>query len=181
MNKIVEQLSPHIKVIIGLGNPGPQFKFTRHNIGFQVVDALVEKYDGAWQKKDKMLCASISINDQQVLVVKPQTFMNSSGEVIPGLLKKGIKSETILVVHDELEKPFGSLMLKQSGSHKGHNGLRSLIVTATADFWRLRFGIGRPERKEDVPHYVLENFKEPAESINLLIQKSISLIEATFS
>ncbi len=175
MNTTVEK--PIIKVIIGLGNPGSQYKFTRHNIGFQVVDALVETQSGAWQKKDQMLIASITINDKQVLVIKPQTFMNSSGDIVPGLLKKGIKPEAILVVHDELEKPFGSLIVKQGGSHKGHNGLRSIIAACGSEFWRLKFGIGRPENKDEVPYYVLANFKESGSEISLLISQSLSLIE----
>ncbi len=177
---MVDKKPKSIKVIIGLGNPGPKFVYTRHNIGFRVVDVLAEKYNGVWQSKDKMLTTTITIYNQSVQLIKPQTFMNSSGEVVPSLLKKGIRPDMILVIHDELEKPFGSLTFKENGSHKGHNGLRSIIATCGDVFWRLRCGIARPERKEDVPDYVLEKFKEPLNEVESFIDKAISLIEGLF-
>lgn len=169
-----------IKAIIGLGNPGPQYRFNRHNIGFLVVDALVDQYGGQWTLKDSMHSAAVQINGHSVLVVKPQTFMNDSGKVIPSLQKKGIKPENILVVHDELEKKCGTLAVRQGGSHRGHNGLRSIIEVCGQEFWRLRFGIGRPDNKEDVAHYVLSNFQEDSAIINRLIAESIIMIENFF-
>lgn len=166
-----------IKALIGLGNPGPKFVYTRHNIGFRVLDALAEKYGADWTNQHNVQKSTITINDQTLLLVKPQTFMNNSGEAIPGLKKQGIHAENILVVHDELEKPFGNVSIKQGGSAKGHNGLRSLIQYTGPDFWRVRVGIGRPQEKEQVPHYVLENFSEPQESVESSIQKAITLIE----
>jgi peptidyl-tRNA hydrolase, PTH1 family len=137
----------NIKIIIGLGNPGKQYHHNRHNIGFLILDALAEKHNAAWQKKTDRETAEIEVDGEKILLVKPQTFMNNSGKVVPSLLKQGIKAENLLVVHDELEKPFGKIELKTGGSHKGHNGLRSIIEFCGADFHRLRFGIGRPERK----------------------------------
>ncbi len=167
-----------IKVIIGLGNPGLRYINTRHNIGFKVIDALVAAHGGGnWRHKDEMDTLEISMNGQAILCIKPQTFMNMSGRVILNLQKRGITPEQILVVHDELEKPFGTLAIKQGGSHKGHNGLRSIIAFCGSDFWRLRFGIGRPTEQKDVPAYVLENFKESPESIEKLITQSVILIE----
>ena len=155
-------LSPlTIKAIIGLGNPGPKYHNHRHNIGFRVLDALAERHGGSWQTKDNAEIAQVMINNQRVLLIKPLTFMNDSGRVIPPLLKQGIKAENILVVHDELEKPFGNIGIRIGGSAKGHNGLRSIIGVCGPDFARLRFGIGRPDHKEDVPNYVLSNFVEP--------------------
>lgn len=179
MEKTMNQ-KPTIKAIIGLGNKGRQYERTRHNIGFLVVDELVREYHGSWSAKDLLELASITLNDQPVLLLKPQTYMNSSGKVIPFLQKKGIKPEEILVVHDELEKPFGTLAVRLGGSHRGHNGLRSIIETAGADFWRLRFGIGRPEDKAEVADYVLMNFSEPQEKIEQLIHESVSLIIKEF-
>jgi len=147
-----------IKAIIGLGNPGKKYSRNRHNIGFRVVDALVEKYYGSWHTVNDMETATIRINDKEIYVIKPQTFMNDSGRVLSWLTKKGIKPDQILVVHDELEKDFGKLVLKFGGSHKGHNGLRSIMGVIGADFWRLKFGIGRPVDREDVPNYVLADF-----------------------
>ncbi len=169
-----------IKAIIGLGNIGTKYDRTRHNIGFRVVDELAHEYHGSWSKKDLVEVATITLHDKPVLLVKPQTFMNSSGKVIPFLQKKGIKPEEILVVHDELEKPFGALATRLGGSHRGHNGLRSIIECAGADFWRLRFGIGRPDDKSEVADYVLAPFTEKQEDITRLIHESISLIVKEF-
>jgi PTH1 family peptidyl-tRNA hydrolase len=165
-----------IKAIIGLGNPGSQYTYTRHNIGFRVVDALAHYYNAQWVQKENMMLSEIHIDGSKILLIKPQTYMNNSGRVMNYVSKQGIKAENTLVVHDELEKPFGSLILKQGGSHKGHNGLKSIISVAGLDFWRLRFGIGRPEHKEEVPHYVLANFKEPQLGIETLITQSVDMI-----
>ncbi len=166
-----------IKAIIGLGNPGSQYVYTRHNIGFRVLDTLAQKYNVQWDQKENMLISEIIFNGQKILLIKPQTYMNNSGRVMNYLHKKGIKDENTIVVHDELEKPFGSLLIKQGGSHKGHNGLKSIISVAGINFWRLKFGIGRPEHKEEVPHYVLQNFKESDLQVQALIDKSTEAIE----
>lgn len=173
-------MNPEIKVIIGLGNPGDKFYFTRHNIGFRVLDALCDKYNASWRKADKMEIAQAIINGKEILLIKPQTFMNSSGEVFPYLQKKGIKSENILVVHDELELPFGSVKLKFDGSAKGHNGLKSLISFCGSNFYRLRMGIGRPAQKEMVPDYVLKKFDEPESQIDQMIELAVNEIEKLF-
>ena len=165
-----------IKVIIGLGNPGPKYHYNRHNIGFLVLDALAEKYNASWQKKPDREIAEIEINGNNVLLIKPQTFMNDSGKVVSALLRQGIKAENILVVHDELEKPFGKVENKIGGSHKGHNGLRSIMGVCGADFHRLRFGISRPENKDDVADYVLSNFSKN-ENIEPLISQAIEIIK----
>lgn len=167
----------NLKVIIGLGNPGLQYQYTRHNIGFRVLDALANEQDAQWHKKDKLEYAEIIIKDHKVLLIKPQTFMNNSGEIVPFLQKKGIKSEELLVVHDELEKPFGSLTFKYGGSHKGHNGLRSLMAHCSGDFWRLRFGIARPEDKAQVSDYVLSKFTQSNDELNDLISKATDILK----
>ncbi len=162
-----------IKAVIGLGNPGKKYYKNRHNIGFRVLDTLAERYNIVWNNSELMEYAEYN----KILFIKPLTFMNNSGKVLPYLLKKGIKSEEILVVHDELEKKLGNISLKFSGSAKGHNGLRSIIEVIGQDFWRLCFGIGRPEI-EDVGDYVLKNFLPEEESkIPELIQEAISLLE----
>lgn len=166
-----------IKAIIGLGNPGPQHYSQRHNIGFRVVDALVENYGGSWKTKGNMDVATIAINNHEMLLVKPLTFMNSSGQIIPQLQKQGIKPENMLMVHDELEVPFGQIKIKFGGSHRGHNGLRSIIAAAGDQFWRLRIGIGRPDNKDEVPDYVLQPFKEKKEDVDLVIAKAVQMIE----
>lgn len=166
-----------IKAIIGLGNPGQKYYHTRHNIGFRVIDELASNYGANWKQQDNMEITKISIDSHELILIKPQTFMNSSGDVIPFLSKKGIKPDEILVVHDELELPFGKIAIKFGGSHKGHNGLKSIISKIGDQFYRLRFGISRPEVREDVPDYVLEKFKEPEIQIQDLISQALNLIQ----
>ncbi len=170
-----------IKVIIGLGNPGRKYSGTRHNIGFRVVDELSDRYAGTWREQGEMMLSQISVPSQDsllsLLLIKPLTFMNNVGRVIPVLSKKGIKPEQIVVVHDELEKKFGALSMRLGGSARGHNGLRSLISVMGKDFWRLRFGIGRPEEKDMVGDYVLAPFLEQErQEIPLLIGQAIDLL-----
>ncbi|MBM3886519.1 aminoacyl-tRNA hydrolase [Candidatus Dependentiae bacterium] len=169
-----------IRAIIGLGNPGDKYYKTRHNIGFRVLDALAEQYSVSWQKTGNMLYATItSENGQSLYLIKPQTFMNSSGEVLPWLNKKGIKGAQIVVVHDELEKAFGSNVIKFGGSAKGHNGLRSIMGMIGQDFWRLRFGIGRPQDETPIHNYVLNPFNqtEEAQLVTLIEQACKLLLE----
>ncbi len=180
MNIMEQQLPRDIKVIIGLGNPGPRFRHQRHNIGFRIVDALAQRYGATWQTKGQMECANIMIHDTNIILIKPQTFMNSSGKIIPALLKKGIKPEHMLVVHDELELPFGKIKFKIGGSHRGHNGLRSIIGVCGSDFARLRFGIARPEHKEQVPDYVLSNFDQTEAQVAEGIENAVDMIEQLF-
>jgi PTH1 family peptidyl-tRNA hydrolase len=187
----VELKSP-IKVIVGLGNPGQKYANTRHNIGFKIIDALAEHFGASWQKKENYEIATINSafakapadrpervegsQNEKILLIKPQTFMNSSGTVIPMLLKQGIKADNALVVHDELELPFGTLKFKHDGSSKGHNGLKSLIAAWGSNFLRLRFGIGRPDDQAEVPDYVLQNFKENSAAIEEKITAATQLI-----
>lgn len=166
-----------IKAIVGLGNPGPQFIFTRHNSGFLVLDALAEQYGVSWQERQDMAIARISVNQKTVLLVKPLTFMNSSGKVVPFLQKQGIKPEDTIIVHDELELPFGKLALKNAGSAKGHNGLRSFIAHWGESFYRLRFGIGRPADKNDVGTYVLAPFSEPRHQVTAVITQAVEQLD----
>lgn len=166
-----------ITTIIGLGNPGPRFNFTHHNAGFMIVDALADKYGGIWQEKDTMALASIMIGDKKIVLVKPLTFMNESGTIFSSLHKKGITNENIIVVHDELEKPFGSISFREGGSHRGHNGVRSIIENIGPDFLRLRFGIGRPEHKEQVHDYVLAPFAQDPNEVAEQIAIAVKMLE----
>ena len=180
-----------IRAIIGLGNPGARFVFHRHNIGFRIVDRFVEQYNEAWHERDKLMYAEVRTtnapqhNDCRladiVYGVKPLTYMNKSGEVLNFLQKKGIKPHEILVAHDELERKFGNISIAFGGSARGHNGLRSIMDTIGQDFWRLRFGIGRPENKEDVGDYVLSNFTiEEASVLEESIQFAVQLLHGKF-
>lgn len=170
-----------IKAVIGLGNPGQKFAYNRHNIGFMVVDHLANQAQAPWQERENLLHTTIEIAGKPILLVKPQTFMNSSGEVIPWIFKKHIKAQELLVVHDELDFPFGKVACKCGGSARGHNGLRSLIEQAgSSDFCRIRCGIGRPETKEEVSSYVLSDFTQDPPAVEAMIIKAATLITELF-
>ncbi len=173
--------SQEIKAILGLGNPGPKFHFTPHNIGFLIVDALCEQFSAHWQEKKDMHTASISINGHTILLLKPQTFMNNSGEILHHLHKQGIKQQSILVVHDEIDFPFGKINFKQGGSARGHNGLRSLIAHGGDSFLRLRVGVGRPDEPSEVGNFVTARFEEPEHEIEELIAAATKMIVLLFS
>jgi PTH1 family peptidyl-tRNA hydrolase len=135
-----------MKAIIGLGNPGTQYAGTRHNIGFMVVDRLVQEYSASAPKsRFKSLVTEITIGGEKVVLLKPQTFMNLSGDAarLMGAWYK-LCADEILIVLDELDLPFGTLRLRERGSAGGHNGLSSVIQQlGTNEFPRLRIGIGR--------------------------------------
>lgn len=163
-----------IKAVIGLGNPGKKYERTRHNIGFRALDYVCDMYGGSWHSAQNMEHAVISPHNnlETIHLIKPQTFMNSSGQVIPFLQKKGIKADQIVVIHDELEKKFGDVSLKFGGSAKGHNGLRSIMGMIGQDFWRVRCGIGRPIDREEVGDFVLAPFSlEQEQAISEMLQK----------
>lgn len=167
-----------IRAIIGLGNPGTTYYYTRHSIGFRVIDELARVAQATWRSRDTMEYAEAFIDGNPVLLVKPTTFMNSSGAVIPALAKQGIKADALLVIHDELEQPFGKLTVKLGGSARGHNGLRSLIASCGDGFTRLRCGIGRPEDKSDVATYVLQRFAESEDQVDSMVTAAVTkLIE----
>lgn len=164
--------------IIGLGNPGPKYAKTRHNIGFMILDELAQEHHAAWHTHQEYATAETTIVERTVLLITPLTGMNNSG-IACGLLKrKGITPDRVLVVHDELELPFQKIIVRQGGSAKGHNGLRSLISQCGSDFYRLRCGIGRPDNREDVPDFVLNNFTpDEREDLYELISRATTLIE----
>ncbi len=150
-----------MKIIAGLGNPGDQYRLTRHNMGFLVVDALADESGIAVQKrKFEALLGDGRINDQRVLIAKPQTFMNLSGQSVRQVLDFYQKTaDDLLVIHDDLDLPFGTVRVKVGGGDGGHKGIRSLIDhLGDANFTRVRLGIGKPPFKEDVEHYVLQTF-----------------------
>lgn len=172
-----------IKAIIGLGNPGQNFHYTRHNIGFRVLDHLANLNDSSWKDEKNYKSSKIEINNNSIELIKPQTFMNNSGEVLKHLFYKGIKPENIMVVIDDLETQFGKVKTSITGSAKGHNGVKSIIEhMQTKDFPRIRVGISRPEDKSHVPEYVLSKFTPQEEAeipdiINIASEKIKEFIE----
>ncbi len=147
-------------LIAGLGNPGKQYAATRHNIGFMAVDAIAHRHSFSSEKsKFQGLIQEGSINGQSVMLVKPQTFMNLSGNAVRDVMKfYKIALEDIIVIHDELDLPLGKLRIKTGGGHGGHNGLRSLDAQIGNNYHRIRLGIDHPGDKNRVSDYVLSPF-----------------------
>ena len=148
-----------IRIIAGLGNPESKYERTLHNAGFWFVDELARKYGGAfrYEKKFDADYCRINLHGDDVWLVKPQSYMNQSGGPIRGLLDYyRLKVTELLVAHDEIDLPPGTVRLKEGGGHGGHNGLRDIIRHCGADFLRLRLGVGHPGEKHKVTSYVLK-------------------------
>ncbi len=151
-----------MKIIIGLGNPGRKYEQTRHNAGFMVVDAIARSLRFALsQEKYHALVGKARIGDEDVVLAKPQTFMNESGRSAGAVLRYTYgKPADLIVIHDELDLPLGTVRVKSGGGHGGHNGLRSIIEhIGSPDFIRVRVGVGRPEPGTDAAKYVLSTFR----------------------
>jgi peptidyl-tRNA hydrolase, PTH1 family len=161
-------------MIVGLGNPGPEYAQTRHNAGFWLADLLAERHGGTFRLERKFAAelAAIRIEGIEVLLLKPQTFMNRSGgpvQAAAAYLK--IPPEQVLVAHDELDLQPGDARLKEGGGHGGHNGLRSLIAHLGPAFWRLRVGIGHPGNRAEVIDFVLNR---PSREEEALIRAAVT-------
>ena len=152
-----------MRLIVGLGNPGSRYARNRHNIGFMAVDAIVRRHSfPALRERFKGVFAEGMIADRRVMVLKPQTFMNDSGESVAAAARFfKLDPAEVAVIHDELDLAEGKLRVKRGGGAAGHNGLRSIDALYANDYWRVRIGIGHPGAKELVLPYVLQNF--PAE------------------
>ncbi|MDA8457096.1 aminoacyl-tRNA hydrolase [Acidovorax sp. GBBC 3334] len=164
-----------IKLFVGLGNPGPDYDATRHNAGFWWIDGLARelKVHLVPERAYHGFVARANVNGQSVWLLQPQTFMNLSGKSVASLARFfKILPEEILVAHDELDIVPGQAKLKRGGSHAGHNGLRDIHAQlGSADYWRLRIGIGHPGVKAEVPHWVL---KKPSPDHRAQIEDSIA-------
>jgi peptidyl-tRNA hydrolase, PTH1 family len=159
-----------LRIIVGLGNPGPEHLVTRHNAGFWLVDLLARRHGGEFRDYRKFSgeTAKINIEGQEIVLLKPTTYMNRSGLSIRQLSDfYKIKPEDILVAHDELDLPVGTVRLKQGGGHGGHNGLRDTIAHIGETFWRMRLGIGHPGNKAEVIDYVLTRAPRAEEDLIL--------------
>jgi len=150
-----------LKVIVGLGNPGPKYTETRHNAGFWFVEEVARKYGATFRQEKKFHgeVAKVNVQGKDIWLMKPGTFMNRSGQATNSLLSfYRISAEQLLVAHDEIDLPPGTTKLKTGGGHGGHNGLRDIISQlGTKDFHRLRIGVGHPGSKDQVVDYVLHN------------------------
>lgn len=149
-----------MQLIVGLGNPGAKYLKNRHNIGFMAVDRIAADHGfGPWISKFQGQISDGQLGREKVILLKPETFMNLSGQSVGEAMRfYKLSPEDVTVIHDEIDLAPGKLRVKQGGGHAGHNGLRSLHQHIGDSYQRVRLGVGHPGRKELVPHYVLQDF-----------------------
>lgn len=156
-----------IRIIAGLGNPEEKYERTLHNAGFWFADAIARKYGGAFRyekKFDADICR-VNVRGDDIWLVKPQSYMNCSGQPVRGMLDYyRHKVSELLVAHDEIDLPVGTVRLKHAGGHGGHNGIRDVIKHCGNDFMRLRLGVGHPGEKSKVTNYVLKRASADVEA-----------------
>lgn len=177
-----------MKLIVGLGNPGKEYEETRHNIGFKVIDLLSRKLDiPLANTKFKGIYGMGMKNGERVILLKPMTFMNLSGEAVRPIMDYyDIEPENLLVIYDELDLPVGKIRLRYKGSSGGHNGLKSIIShIGTQEFNRIRIGIGRPELGVTTVDHVLGKFRKQEkglvdETISRAAEASVLWLEKPF-
>lgn len=169
-------------LVVGLGNPGPRYAGNRHNVGFRVLDLLAERGGARLRRhRSRAHAAEARIAGQRAVLAEPTTYMNESGGAVAGL--RGfyrVSLDRLIVVHDELDLPYGLLRLKRGGGDNGHNGLRSIRKSlGSGEYLRVRFGVGRPPGRMDVIDYVLRDFSA-AERRDLpyLVDRAADAVEA---
>ncbi len=157
--------SESISLIAGLGNPGAEYEMTRHNCGFMTIDRIAsELFVNYWKSQGGALVGKGKLDGQEILLVKPQAFMNRSGKPLANVMQlNGIGPESILVIHDDLDLPDATIRFKHKGGHGGHNGIRSICAAIGNEFARLKIGIGRPPGRMDSANYVLEKLSKTAQ------------------
>lgn len=168
-------------LIVGLGNPGSDYANTRHNIGFMVIDELIKKFNTSNVTSSSFLGESYKF--QNHFLLKPLTYMNLSGNSVVKV-KNFYKIEKVVVIHDDLDLPFGALRFKEGGGHGGHNGLKSIDANIGREYIRVRMGIGKPEHKGEVASYVLSNFSQQeqlflSDWINKTVEATLFLLDST--
>lgn len=151
-------------LIVGLGNQGDLYKKTRHNVGFMAVDFISNRHNFIWSNKSKF-CADIasgSMDEQKVILCKPNTFMNLSGRAVLSLMSYyKVENQKLIVIHDDIDLDLGRVKCKIGGGAGGHNGLKSIDAAVGQNYYRIRVGVGKPDRnKMDVSDYVLGNFSD---------------------
>lgn len=153
------------RLVVGLGNPGSRYERTRHNAGFMVVGLLGENLRASyWRDEAGAKVATVRLGDDELILAKPQTFMNVSGAAVAKIVKaEGLAPRDVIVVHDDADLPEGTVRAKAGGGHGGHNGLRSVSAElGTGDYLRVRVGIGRPPGRQECADYVLEPMSRQA-------------------
>ena len=158
-----------MKIVVGLGNPGREYQPTRHNVGFFLLDALAKDLDAtSWKESQRELISETRIDGEKILLVKPQTFMNLSGESVGNLVSfYKIPLEDLIVAHDDMDLPVGKIRIRPKGSGGGHHGIESIIQhVGSSEFPRVRIGVGRPHENFSVISHVLAPFS--SEERNLI-------------
>ena len=159
-------------LIVGLGNPGPQYENNRHNIGFMAVDKIAERHSfPPFKAKEKNLISEGRIGSKKVILIKPMDFMNRSGRAMSPIANfYKIPPEHVIVIHDELDLAAGKVRVKQGGGAGGHNGIRDLDAHFGKDTWRVRLGVGHPGHRDKVTSHVLNDFsKQDKEWLDFLL------------
>lgn len=174
-----------MKLIVGLGNPGMQYAATRHNIGFEVIDSLSEAYNiQVIKNKYKALIGEGTIAGEKVILMKPQTYMNLSGEAVKACMDfHKISNKDVIVIYDDISLEVGQLRLRQTGSAGGHNGIKNIIAQlGTQEFPRVKFGVGEKPQGWDLANYVLGRFsEEEMKIVGPRINEAVKAIEAIIS
>ena len=174
-------ITKEICAVVGLGNPGNEYKHTKHNIGFNVVDHFISLFSGSYKQVSGCsgICVSKQIMGRKLFFLKPLTYMNLSGLSVAALSRKNkLNPKQILIVYDDMDLPFGRIRLRQSGGSAGHNGINSIINELQTDnFPRLRIGIGRVEGGETVSHVLTEFSKEDEEILPKLLEISCNAVK----
>lgn len=169
-----------VKIIVGLGNPGVRYTDTRHNIGFRVVDKVAEAAGIRISRNKYLADTGTGVwEGRQLLLMKPQTFMNLSGDSVKSaLVATNSEVSDLIIVHDDMDLATGTIRIKEKGGHGGHNGIRSIMATLGVDnFIRIRIGVGRPEKGGDAADYVLRPFaKEEKPVVEEAVERAVEAI-----
>ncbi|WP_433477112.1 aminoacyl-tRNA hydrolase [Spirillospora sp. CA-142024] len=178
-------MSTDLWLVVGLGNPGPSYAKNRHNAGFMVLDVLAARAGGKFRShRARADVLEGRLAGARVVLAKPRSFMNESGGPVKGLRDfYKVPVERLIVVHDELDIPFGAVRLKQGGGDNGHNGLRSVTKSlGTKDYLRVRFGVGRPPGRMDPAAFVLKDFSAAErKDLDLEVDRAADAVEALLS
>jgi PTH1 family peptidyl-tRNA hydrolase len=173
--------TPADLLVVGLGNPGDEYRGSRHNVGAEVVELLAERHGGRLRKrKERALVDEVTIDGRRVALAVPVTYVNDSGHAVGALVRRfGVDPEQLVVVHDELDLPVAELKVKSGGGLAGHNGLRSIVDHLhTQDFRRVRIGVGKPVSKERGADHVLNRFgKRDRAEVDVTIEQAADAVE----
>ena len=174
----------HGRVVVGLGNPGPEYRDTRHNVGQRVLDLLARRLRASWRRDGSAVVARGQWRGEPVRLIKPISFMNESGPVVAKALRR-IEAGPVdlILVYDDIDLPLGIVRLRMKGSHGGHRGVRSVIeALGTQEIKRIKVGIGRPDQKDHVPDHVLTSFeRDELPAVDAAVAEAVEKVLALLS